>query len=209
MVVEQEIKLRVLTDKILDLGTLPCIQNYRNGEGERHHLISHYFDSDDLTLFNHGFGLRRRFNGQEWLQTLKDNGHVKDGLHQRQEWEHRLAADEFDLDLLRQTPLVAIIDDEVVWSSVKTLFSTDFIRYSWQLSLNNGGQVELAYDKGRVYLGRDEREIHELELELKAGDVSQLQEIAEQLMAVLPLEPSNISKAQQGYELVQRKLARV
>lgn len=205
MAVEQEIKLHVLTEEPLDLTSVECVKQFKLEEGLSTHLISHYFDSDELDLFKLGYGLRRRFDGQHWLQTLKDNGVVKDGLHLRQEWEHQLTSDAFDLELLEQTPLKEVIDDNSVWSKVQTLFTTDFIRESWQLSPTKGCQIELAYDQGRVYVGQDESQIHELELELKTGDISELHKMAERLKAILPIEPSNISKAQQGYELVKRR----
>lgn len=206
MVVEQEIKLRVLTDKPLELASVNCVKQYLREEGQSNHLISHYFDSEDLDLFKLGYGLRRRFNGRHWLQTLKDNGLVKDGLHQRQEWEHQLEGDAFDIDLLKQTPLKDVINDPKIWPKIRTLFSTDFIRQSWQLFPVEGCQIELAYDRGRVYLGQDESSIHELELELKAGELSQLHKLAARLKDELPLQTSDISKAQRGYELVKRRL---
>ena len=63
--------------------------------------------------------------------------------------------------------------------------------------------VELAYDQGEVRAGDKQVAIHEIELELKQGQIDICQKLADQLKAALPLEYSNISKAGLGYGLSQ------
>jgi triphosphatase len=61
----------------------------------------------------------------------------------------------------------------------------------------------MAYDRGQVRAGKRHTAIHEIELELKQGEIEKVQQFAEQLKAALPLEYSDISKAGQGYALSQ------
>jgi len=72
-----------------------------------------------------------------------------------------------------------------------------------QLTIIDGGQVELAYDRGQVYRGKEHSPIHEIELELKSGDSEQLMILANKLQQQIALSPSDISKAQMGYELIR------
>lgn len=201
MALEQEIKLAVLTESKLDLAALSCIRENSMKQVETRQLISRYFDSSDLSLLEHGIGLRRRFNGQTWLQTVKETGQASNGLHERQEWEHVLEKDEFEFELLRQTPLIKAVANESILATLEALFTTDFHREHWLLELAGQTQIELAYDLGHVYTATRKMVIHEIELELKSGSVSDVQQFADLLLEQLPLQYSDISKAQRGYQL--------
>ena len=200
MVLEQELKLSVLEGEITlkDIS----IEGYQQSEITSQRLISTYFDTPNQTLIDSGVGLRLRFDGSHWFQTVKEAGQVKNGLHERQEWEHALETKAFDEALLALTPLKALIEDKVMWASVSPVFTTDFIRQTIVLRSQDQSEIELAYDKGSIHAGEKTTSIHEIELELKTGDVNHLQQIAVQLISKLPLETTNSSKAQKGYALV-------
>ena len=199
---EQEIKLQVIGDEKLDIAGLAWLADYHPSDERVEHLVSTYFDTPQLELVKSGVGLRLRCIDTTWFQTVKSTGQVVDGLHQRQEWEHRLAQPEFDLPLLQQTALAPLIADSALWRRVKPAFTTDFIRNSWQLSMTEHTHVELAYDFGKVYSEAREQPIHEIELELKAGSVEQMKQLAQQFLQALPVQYSSVSKAQQGYQLL-------
>jgi len=201
---EQEIKLVVSSDDKIDLSQLSELLKMAEGQINRDHLVSTYYDTDDLYLSKQGLGLRMRQINEYYLQTVKTSGSVKEGLHQREEWEHELDGPEWDLASLKLTPLVTMIDDSKCWSSITPLFTTDFWRETLQLTLAEGTQVELAYDRGEVRAGGLSTVIHEIELELKSGDSQQLSVLATILCQQLPISPSDISKAQMGYELVAK-----
>ena len=203
MVLEQEIKLAVMSDQPLDLSTLP-LSGFRRSEFKTKRLVSTYFDTPDFELAKQGLGLRLRFDGKNWLQTVKDKGQVDNGLHQRQEWEHLLSGKAFDLALLRQTPLQNLIDDEQLWASLSPIFTTEFDRQHCLLETDKQTTIELAYDRGRVYTATMEAPIHEVELELKSGQLHYLTTLAQDLCLTEPLQANNCSKAQQGYELVPK-----
>ena len=200
MILEQEIKLTIMSDQILDLSVLP-IAGYQRSSIETIHLVSTYFDTPSFNLAKQGLGLRLRFDGRNWLQTVKEKGEIENGLHQRMEWEHLLPSKAFNLALLKQTPLQELIEDEKSWETLSPIFTTDFYRKHCLLEKDNQITIELAYDRGRIYTEVSERRIHELELELKNGELHYLKTLAETLCITEPLQPSNFSKAQQGYEL--------
>jgi triphosphatase len=204
MALEQEIKLVVNSNAKLDLMRLAFLKPLIDGSLSTHHLVSTYFDTPNKHLSQQKVGLRMRKMDDAWYQTVKTAGVAKDGLHQRQEWEHSLAGPEWDLTLLKQTPLDELIDDEQLWLQLAPVFTTDFNRDALQLKMDEGSLVELAYDYGEVIAGDKTAPIHELELELKSGDVNALHTLAKQLKAELDISPSDRSKAQMGYELASR-----
>lgn len=204
MVLEQELKLLVNSDSQIDLSSLILPDYCVNAEPVTTHLISTYFDTADLYLASQKVGLRMRQSDGLWLQTVKTSGQVKEGLHQREEWEHHLDTAEWDLQKLKQTPLSVMIDDPVIWSKIGPIFTTDFMRETLLLSVEDGSQIELAYDRGQVIAGEFSVVIHEIELELKSGNVTRLRLLAEQLQQQIPLSLSDTSKAKMGYQLLSK-----
>lgn len=203
MSLEQEIKLLVVQSEALDLMALPIICQHINAAVSTIHLLSTYFDTADKALMNFGVGLRLRQIGEQWLQTVKCSGQAENGLHQRQEWEHELTGPEFDTTLLADTALAPLLADPAIWEAVEPVFTTDFERCVLPIELDDGTLIEMAYDRGEVRAGNKKATIHEIELELKHGEIKKVQEFADQLKAALPLEYSDISKAGQGYKLSQ------
>jgi len=204
MILEQELKLVVTDDAVINLSALSLAHHIVDGEQVTSHLISTYFDTADLYLASQKVGLRMRQSDGIWLQTVKTSGQVQAGLHQREEWEHTLNGAEWDLEKLKQTPLAPIIENAAIWSKIGPVFTTDFERKTLQLGLEDGTQIELAYDRGRVIAGQLSQPIHEIELELKSGDVRHLSDLASLLQQQVALTPSDISKAKMGYQLIKK-----
>jgi len=204
MILEQEIKLQIIGDAVIDLTKLDWLKQYCQSEPKKQRLVSTYFDTPELTLIHQGIGLRLRNENGRWLQTVKCSGQVKNGLHQREEWEHVLTSDQFDLIQLKQTPLVEMIEDPAIWPTLKPVFTTDFERQTLQLTLSDKTEVELAYDRGEVHTDNLAEAIHEIELELKQGSVETLKLLAEQCVKQLSVEYHDESKAHRGYRLVQQ-----
>lgn len=202
MSLEQEIKLALTDNQELDISNLDWLKAFADSEVSVSKLVSDYFDTPQLDLIKSGFGLRLRNDNGDWWQTVKATGKVVDGLHQRQEWEWPLAEADFDLELLKQTPIKAAIDDQLLWSQIQKVFTTDFQRQTLQLNLPDGTHVEFAYDRGRVYSNQAETDIHEVELELKSGSLEAMQKLAELCCEQLNVKPNSSSKAKIGYELI-------
>lgn len=201
MALEQEIKLVVTGEQSLTFLDLPFTAAYQQGTLHHKHLITTYFDTPDFHLMKHGLGLRLRFDGDNWLQTVKEAGRVTNGLHQRQEWESSVSGRDFDLALLRQTPIQKWVDDPVFWATLAPIFTTEFDRQYCLLENADQTTIEVAYDRGRVYTATSEASIHEVELELKSGQLHYLTALARDLCTTGQLQESNRSKAQQGFEL--------
>lgn len=199
---EQEIKLQVLDKNNIDLRSLTWLTDLAEGETKSWHIVSTYFDTPDWYLLKNGLGLRLRKLQDQWFQTVKTLGIVKQGFHQRDEWEHLLHSPEWDIKQLQKTPLAPLIADSKKWATIKAIFTTDFTRQTLDVSLAEETKVELAYDVGHVRAGQLTELIHEIELELKTGSVEQLKWLSHLVCARLDLKPSNLSKAKQGYQLV-------
>lgn len=200
MILEQEIKLALNTDQF-DIAAIE-LPGYQVIATSNKRLVSHYFDTAQQDLLQQGYGLRLRFDGAKWFQTVKASGHVESGLHQRHEWEHAIQQDQFDLILLKQTPLKAAIENEALWPQLNKQFTTDFNRVT-QLIRSPYAEIELAYDRGMVSAGNEQETIHELELELKHGKSEALIELADILTETGQFSTSDISKAQRGYALLK------
>mgnify|MGYP003624283239 CR=1 FL=1 len=204
MPLEQELKLVVNSEAPIDVSSL-ILPNYSiDGEMVSSRLVSTYFDTAELYLVSQQVGLRMRQSDGAWMQTVKTSGHVQDGLHQREEWEHKLDVAEWDLEKLKQTPLAPMIENPAIWSNIGPVFTTDFERKTLQLRTKDGTQIELAYDKGNVIAGELVKPIHEIELELKSGNVDHLMVLANELQQQLSLSPSDTSKAKMGYQLIKQ-----
>jgi triphosphatase len=203
MSLEQEIKLQIIGNDVIDLTKLDWLRKYCQSEPKTQRLISTYFDTPELSLINQGIGLRLRNENGRWLQTVKCTGQVKNGLHQREEWEHALFSEQFDLIKLKQTPLVEMIEDPKIWPNLKLVFTTDFERQILDLILTDNTEIELAYDRGEVRTGNSSEPIHEIELELKKGSVESLKLLAEQCVKQLAVQYHDESKAHRGYRLIQ------
>lgn len=171
-------------------------------------LVAHYFDTPDLHLLRHGAGLRVRREDGVWVQTLKAGGSVQSGLHQRNEWEGPVSRPWPQLGKLRK-----LIGDDAHWLEVlaaaqlkprlEALFAVIVDREIWQLDFA-GSQIELVLDCGHIERHGQQVPINEIELELKQGKPEHLFALALQLLERLPLQLSNINKAQRGYSLCRQ-----
>lgn len=206
MSLEQEVKLAVDGRDKRDLSALDWLQALTT-EQQQLQLRTEYFDTSQLKLKQQGIALRLRQVGDEWLQTVKTSGSVNQGLHQREEWEHPLLTGEFDLPLLRQTPLAPIIDDSGSWKQLQRLFYTEFQRDAYLLEAQQDTVIELAYDFGEAVSADKKAYIHEIELELRHGSLEVMLQLAEKLKSALNLSYNNRSKAEIGYQLYQQDSA--
>lgn len=202
---EIELKLSIAASDVITLRNLPLLQQNAPLPPLTEHLFSTYFDTPDLMLKQHRSALRVRKTPTAWVQTLKGGGDATAGLHQRHEWECEVAgpvlALELLLPLIDQPEVQAILAQPGLAQRLQPLFTTDFERTAWMLHLAQDTVVELALDQGQVSAGQASAPICEIELELKQGQLPVLLDFSQQLRQLLPLQPSNISKAQCGFAL--------
>lgn len=193
MPTELEVKLTVAPDQLRSIGDW-LLRQPQTGSGESVELRNCYFDTPEAALNRQQIALRIRRSGERFIQTLKTRGEYNAGLHQREEREWPLADAALDLAVLSQTKLARQVD----LTQLMPVFETNFTR---QIIWIEDGQatIECALDAGVVVAGNRSRPLHELELELKAGDPHQLMVWARAVAQHSPVFLNLISKAEQGY----------
>lgn len=204
---ETELKLLLDPADVAAFRRHPLLRRYALAKPTTQQLTSIYFDTPDAYFRRHDAGLRVRSLNRKWIQTLKADGQVAAGLHQREEWESAVMGAFPDLPALAD-----LVGPDSKWgrrlrstglhAQLVPIFTTKFRRTLWQLRLEHGEEVELVLDQGEVIHAERCLPISEIELELKSGDPAALFEFALELQKTLPLRVSNISKAERGYGLL-------
>lgn len=197
MAVETELKLHISPDKLQRLKRHPLLRSLAIERARTLKLYSIYYDTADLALHRNAMALRLRRVGKQWLQTLKGGGRSSAGLHQRNEWEMPVPAEQLDLDAFK---LAGGKLPHGVRNHLQPVFVTDFTRNVRLLDFE-GAQIELCMDSGEIRAGQSMCPISELELELISGAPQQLFRLALKLLEIVPLEVEHTSKAEYGYRL--------
>jgi inorganic triphosphatase YgiF len=196
---EIELKLRVPAARWREVMAHPLLGA---GAGQRTQLLgATYYDTPDAALWRHRIALRVRREGRRWVQAIKGGGTQQSGLHSRQEYETVLRNDRPDLSTLPDGPLAGILRSAKVAAALVPLLSTRITRTVRMLQPAPGVSIEAAFDRGVIRSGRRRVAVCELELELKRGPVTALFDLAQQLVAALPLVLEHQSKAARGYAL--------
>ena len=152
--------------------------------------------------------LRLRRVGHRWVQTVKTEGRVSAGLHERPEWECETTKDTFAFDRIADPPLRELFADPHLQHALHPVFVTEFSRTRRMLELPSGDVVECSLDRGEIRAGEKRLPICEVELELKSGDPTCLSDLALRLRETLSLKPENVSKAERGYRLACSRISR-
>ena len=159
-------------------------------------LVNTYFDTPDMSLNKGCIALRIRQKEGRFIQTLKTKGNSVAGLHRRGEWEWDLPENKLDSTLLSGSAW----PDDIPINELTPVFETNFKRISAIVECG-GTKIELAVDCGYISAGEKRVSLNELELEIVDGEPEHLFEVAEALADILPVMPSDVSKAEQGYRL--------
>lgn len=213
----REIELKLIIDKadIKKVSHHPLISRYLSGPVTQKRLVSHYYDTPDHMLREHHMALRVRWNGDAYVQTLKQKGRSQNGLTDRGEWEWPLEGPGLDTSLVPMDLLPTALRSRL--DTLAPVFETNFERTLWLLSIPAGSfsntrisaKVEMALDQGEIRVTADRcisrDEILEVELELLEGDSEILHLIWERLAEKIRLKPSDMSKAERGYRLFPGK----
>jgi len=204
--VETELKLLIAPADVAKFRRLALLKQFATAKPVTRLLRNTYFDTPDRHLKEHGVELRVRRVGRVSIQTLKAVGQAAAGLHQRQEWEARVAG-----PLPELASLIALVGAGSAWAkvlgapglarSLAPIFGSEVRRTVWNLRLAQGAEVELALDRGELTYGDSREPISEVELELKAGAPDALFDLALQLQEQVPLRAGNLSKAARGHAL--------
>jgi triphosphatase len=163
-----------------------------------------YFDTPTHSLHARGISLRLRNQNGGWLQTLKADRQLAEGVSNAVELEVRLETDRPDVARIADKKLRRTVAKAIKGTSLSPVFETVVQRTTRKLR-TKGSEVELALDDGEVRTSEARAELHEAELELKAGSAEGLLLAAEKLLAGRELKLGTRSKAERGYQLALGK----
>ena len=135
---EIEFKLIIDPRDIRRLQRHPFLAAHTRQKFPRQRLLSIYFDTPELTLHGRKIAVRLRRIGRNWLQTVKTEGKVEAGLHQRSEWEWRMAKNTLDFQPLPDVQLREFFANEKLRQSLRPVFTTEFFRTRRLLAWPNG-----------------------------------------------------------------------
>jgi inorganic triphosphatase YgiF len=203
---ETELKLRITPAAATTLARHPALKPLKRAPVRKAHLLSTYFDTDDRALSAVGVALRVRRDGRHWVQTIKGPADASSagGVSARTEFEWPVTGPNPDPLRFATTPFRRALG-KAEKRGLRPHFTTDVTRTTIPLSFPDSTMALLCIDVGEVRtedgppVRRDP--IHEIELELEAGSVARLFELAHTLAAHLPLAFEPASKAERGYAL--------
>lgn len=203
VLMDSELNATEFSEKITDNITQLLQQEDLSFQYQLNKLTNCYFDTADQALRQLDFGLRIRRDGDHIEQTIKTAGVIIGGLHQRPEYNVKLANNLPDLALFPsniwpETDLAERLQPQLV-----TLFHTDFTRSSWRVNFQTS-IIDIVFDRGEISVLDQSEPICEIELEIVSGEISDLLSLAGLLCKCIKLRPSIASKAKRGYSLLSK-----
>ncbi|WP_440445095.1 CYTH domain-containing protein [Phascolarctobacterium sp.] len=200
---EIELKLLLSKEELERLLTLDfMVQAIREGSMRVRHLLSTYYDTQELTLKEHGIAYRVRDKGDGSFEaTVKTQKQSAGGLSERLELNLPLAEAQPVLDGFAALGLGFELS-ELAPGGVQALFTVDVERITYILDYA-GAVCELAIDKGAIRCGEKSDSIDEVEIELLEGEVQALLELKERIAAAVTLRAEERSKFARGLALLQ------
>jgi len=203
---ETELKLRIAPDAAAGLVRHPALKALKRGRARTSQLTSTYFDTPDGALAAAGVALRLRRDGRHWIQTVKGpaTGRMSGGLSARPEFEWPVGGPRLDPLRFAATPFRRALG-KAEQRGLSARFTTDIRRTVVPLAFPDSTMAKLCIDVGEVRTDDGEPVVrapmHEIEIELEAGDPRRLFELAHALAADVPLAIEPASKAERGYAL--------
>ncbi len=188
----------------LDAQALVSLREALRARGARRvRLAARYFDTADARLAERGISLRLRREGGVWRQTLKATG-----ASRVQRFEHEVPVrtapgqvPALDLERHADAQAQALLRAALGGTAPRALverFVVEVDRLRLELCTEAGSRIEIALDTGQVLAAGRRTPIAELELELKAGPVEGLFDLAQAWAAHGGLCLSTQTKSQRG-----------
>ncbi|MGH7022838.1 MAG: CHAD domain-containing protein [Caulobacteraceae bacterium] len=186
---EVELKLAIASPSARDVADREV------GRAQPRSVETIYYDTPGRRLHSAGYSLRLRRDGEAWSQSVKAANGVS-----RFEQDFQLRGAMPDFSLLQGTPIAAMVD-----TSLAPVFVTRVQRRSRRRD-TSGGRIEFSLDEGEVIAHDRSWPIHELELELKAGEPEALFDEGRRLAEDNAFVPDFMSKAERGFALADGML---
>jgi inorganic triphosphatase YgiF len=203
---EYELKLELTPEQVKSLPRNPLVRSLTQGRSVAQKLHNTYFDTPTRSLDAHEMALRVRRMGRRRMQTLKVRANGSSGLQHFKEFECDIKGEQPQLSNIPEKDLRALIVKENLAAGVAPIFTTDFTRRRWRLSLEET-TIELALDQGEIRSGDRTLPICEAELELISGRPSRIFELALSLQESMPFRLETRTKARRGYDLAANFVA--
>ena len=197
---ETELKLRVPPAQWPRLLASPLLQAARAGRDIE--LEAVYYDTPSRALSRSRIAYRVRREGRRWVQTLKGGGSESSGLHTRIEVDALLDDAVPQPQQLPRNALTALLREVLAGETLQPVLQTRIRRHLRVITPGRGIRIEVAFDRGTISSGGRRETVSELELELKAGPVEALFDLASALVAAHGLTLEHRSKAARGYALL-------
>lgn len=195
---EVEIKLDINPADAARLAELPIFSE----AGERKRQVSVYFDTPKSKLRRNGWVLRVRQVDGRYIQTIKRSGSSPIPI-ERDEWEEEVGGLEPDATAIAKTPLANVLNSRQV-RQLEAVCRCDVDR-STRTITNGRGSFELTYDEGRVEAREACERIHEVEIELKDGDLAALLSSARKIVGQAQAKIGVLTKSERGFALADDK----
>ncbi len=199
---EVELKFELTCDDVRRLLRSKAFKALRPGKSTRQTMRATYYDTPDLKLSQRGASLRVRKEGRSFVQCVKstpDKDEASGFARHERQWP--LANAQLVPTLLKNDAALKPLFKGGVLKNLQPIFSTEIQRQTRALTLPGGARVRCDIDQGRIVCGEREVPVHEMELELVSGDVTQLLDLAGTVTDVVPARLSARSKAYRGYTL--------
>ncbi|PWT90272.1 MAG: inorganic triphosphatase [Proteobacteria bacterium] len=197
---ELELKLELPPATLPALNKLPLFRRLKFAP-QRKTEVSVYFDTQKHKLRKKGLMLRVRHVGNRYVQTIKASGNS--GSFERDEWEAEISGNEPELRFAKGTALEPLAKKKLR-RRLKPMFETRVRRTLYPLR-DDRRAIALTIDRGTIDSGTRSTKLCEIELELQRGNVSDLFDVARDLIDAVPAGLAVKSKSERGYELLEKK----
>jgi triphosphatase len=198
---EFEVKLEVDPTSLAALNKIPLFRTFEAAP-TRSTEVSVYFDTDKQKLRKKGLTLRVRRKGGRYIQTIKAASNS--GPFERDEWETEIAGKQPDLRQANGTALEPLLTPKLR-RGLRPLFETRVRRTVYPV-VDETHAIALTVDRGTLDTGSHSLPLCEIELELDRGTVTELFDVARQLIRALPARLALKSKSERGYEAIDGEL---
>jgi triphosphatase len=161
-------------------------------------LRSIYFDTAQADLLGHGIVLRSRSKGGKGaVLAIKSVGHGSNGPFHRREVEVQSPDLQPNLalfDLNTASELFSIVGSKPLLPRFETRVKRRTVAIK-----RGAGEIEIAFDEGKILVEAAEFPLIEVELELKKGGEAALYELALEFAREHPLQLDFVSKSEKGF----------
>ncbi|OIR12552.1 inorganic triphosphatase [mine drainage metagenome] len=199
MISKVELKLAVACQDAASLLEQSIVMAASFNKPITYKLVTTYYDTPDLKLFDAGISLCIRHVAGRWIQSIKTIGHSFSGLYEYMESESEISVGSPYLTKISAPKLIKFLSNQNLIHALIPIFQTKVMHSEWTLGFNGGDKVELALDVGQLIVGKSHEPISEIKLALKKGSKGRLFDLAMKLKSQTSITLGNNSKMQYGY----------